>query len=94
MERYKVYQLIDGERKYRDSLGADRMEKLETVHSVGDYCTMLRYYVAELDKAWTMNPGDKVALDVMRKIGGIAVHCMEQHDAPPRTLPSQTIGQE
>ena len=84
MERVKVYELIDGERDYQDSLDATRKEPSETPHTVGDYITMLHHYMRKLDEAWTVHAGTEHALDVMRKIGGISVHCMEDHGAPPR----------
>ncbi len=84
LDRQAVYELIDGERQYQNKLGGDRMEFKELPHSVGAYTTMLAHYQAELIKAWTLNAGDMKALEVVRKIAGIAVHCMEDHGAPPR----------
>jgi hypothetical protein len=86
MERSDVYKLIDGERDYQDSLGPDRREPRETSHSVGAYVTMLSAYTHKAVLAWTENPGDRSALDVVRKIAGIAVRCMEEHGAPPRAV--------
>lgn len=80
--RQEVYAAIDSERDYQDSLPPTRTEGHN--HSVGAYITMLRHYVTKMDEAWTMNPGDDQALDVMRKVAGIAVHCMEDHGAPHR----------
>jgi hypothetical protein len=82
MEREQVYQLIDGERDYQDGLPSNRTDGSNK--SVGDYITMLQYYQAKLVEAWTTNAGNDVALDIMRKIAGIAVHCMEDHGAPAR----------
>lgn len=84
MERKEVYHLIDGERDYQDNLGPDRKEVKELPHSVGDYTTMMTHYQAELIRVWTLNAGDRQSLEVMRKIAGIAVHCMEDHGAPGR----------
>lgn len=80
--RQEVYEAINTERDYQDALPPTRTNGQP--HTVGDYCTMLRHYVELLDTAWTLNAGDKAALDVMRKIAGIAVHCMEDHGAPRR----------
>ncbi len=94
LDRQAVYELIDGERKYQNNLGGDRMEFKELPHSVGAYATMLAHYQAELIKAWTLNAGDTKALEVVRKIAGIAVHCMEDHGAPPRHVirtPTTTV---
>ncbi len=84
MTRKEVYKLIDGERDYQDALLPDRREPKGTPHSVGDYLTMLRSYMHKADEAWTYNAGDTAALDVIRKIGAIAIHCMEDHGAPER----------
>jgi len=52
--------------------------------TVGDYITMLQHYQNQLVSAWTTNAGNEKALDIVRKIGGIAVHCIEDHGAPKR----------
>lgn len=82
MDRKTVYKIIDTEREYQENLGADRTDFEE--RTVGDYVTMLQHYQANLVEAWTMNPGYEEALEVMRKIAGIAVHCMEDWGAVPR----------
>ena len=84
MQRADVYKLIDGERDYQDSLGPDRRLPSEVPHSVGDYLVMLDTYLRKAKNAWTYCPGVTAALDQIRKIGAIAVHCMEDHEAPPR----------
>ena len=76
-QRQKVYEAIDAERDYQDRLGPDRSDGAS--RSVGDYCVMISAYTQKLLSAWTDNPGNEQALDVMRKIAGIAVHCMEDH---------------
>lgn len=80
--REHVYIVIDTEREYQDKLGSERTDG--TDHTVGDYVTMMQHYQNELVRAWTLNAGDDAALEVMRKIAGIAVHCMEDHGAPVR----------
>ena len=84
MNRKQVYKRLDGERFYQDHLPKDRTSGLK--HTVGDYLVMLNYYMDKANEAWTMNAGDEDALDVGRKIGGIAVHCMEDHGAPEREM--------
>ena len=81
--RSEVYAAIDGEREYQERLGPDRTDG--NAKSVGDYIVMLDYYVLQAKAAWTNNPGDSFALDVIRKIGGIAVHCMEDHGVVKRS---------
>lgn len=87
LSRYEVYELINGERAYQNALPPSRTDGSEK--TVGDYLTMLRSYMAKADAAWTDNNGNYPALDVVRKIAGIAVHCMEDHGAPPRAMPSR-----
>lgn len=82
--RPEVYAAIDTEREYQNRLGPDRREPREEPHSVGDYLTMLRVYVDRAFVAWTDNPGTDAAMNVIRKIAGIAVRAMEEHGAPKR----------
>jgi hypothetical protein len=89
MERTEVYKLIDGERDYQDSLAtlrnwseADR----NPAQSVGDFLTLMDVYLHKAQVAYADNPGDTAALDVVRKMAGIAVYCMEEHGAPPRVI--------
>lgn len=81
--RQEVYAAIDAERDYQDALPSTRTDGLP--HTVGDYITMLAYYQQQLVMNWTLYAGDYRALDAMRKIAGIAVHCMEDHGVIPRT---------
>lgn len=80
--RQEVYEAIDTERDYQDRLGANRTDGRQ--QTVGEYLTMMRHYMNKADEAWTNNPGDAAALEVIRKIGGIAVRCMEDWGAPKR----------
>jgi len=78
LTRAEVYALIDGERDYQDR------EWPDDDHQVGAYLTMLQTYMNAAHDAWTYNKGDDDALDVIRKIAGIAVRAMEVHGAPAR----------
>jgi len=89
INRAYVYAAIDSERDYQDYLKKDRTSNptdgtRSIDHTVGDFVTMMQHYQYKLVEAWTTNPGDQEAIDVMRKIGAIAVNCMEQHGAPQR----------
>ena len=89
-DRNEVYAAIDSERDYQDDLKSDRTSNptdgtRSIDHTVGDFVTMMQHYQTQLVEAWTTNPGDQEALNVMRKIGGIATNCMEQHGAPIRS---------
>lgn len=82
LTRKQVYNIIDGERDYQDVLPPTRTVGVE--HTVGDYITILRHYLMKADEAYTTKAGDEAALDVIRKIAGTAIHCMEDHGAPRR----------
>lgn len=84
LTRQQVYSLIDGERNYQDSLGPDRRLPTEIPHTTGDYLVMLDTYVRKAKDAWTNTAGDPAALEQIRKVAAIAVHCMEDNGAPPR----------
>ncbi len=86
MKREEVYQVIDGERDYQDSLGSDRTEGF--THSVGDSLVLLDTYLRKAKDAWSLNAGNTAALHEIRKIAGIAVRCMEQNGAPERVIPA------
>ena len=85
MKREDVYKIIDSERDYQESQWAGHN------HEVGAYLTMLRYYLTDAERAWTKNNGDGPALDVIRKIGSIAVACMEEHGVEKRVINLNTI---
>lgn len=82
MTRNEVYEIIDGERDYQDKLPNTRTAGVP--HTVGDYITILRHYIMKADEAYTTKAGDEAALEVIRKIAGTSVHCMEDHGAPKR----------
>jgi hypothetical protein len=78
--RAEVYRAIDGEREYQETKWPDHK------HEVAAYLTMLRSYMNKADAAWTDNVGEEAALDVVRKIAGIAVSCMEQNGVVHRGI--------
>ncbi len=88
--RQEVYEAIDTERDYQDRVIAKDPSRhdaaVDANHSVGAYLTMLDTYLRRAQDAWTDNAGHDKALEVVRKIAGIAVHCMEDHGAPKRQL--------
>lgn len=78
--REKVYRVIDGERDYQDARWEDSPH--EGKHTMAEYLRLMRnYQVLAMDR---VIKGEPAALDDVRKIGALAVACMEQHGAPPR----------
>jgi hypothetical protein len=89
LDRIEVYRLIDGERDYQDNLASHKgwVEGDRTpAKSAADFITLLDVYVNRAKVAYADNSGDEPALDVIRKIAGIAVHCMEINGAPKRNF--------
>jgi hypothetical protein len=85
-KREKVYKVIDGEREYQNSLPRTRCVSNHdgTGLSVGDHLALMREYLRRAETAFADNPGNNAALDVIRKVTGIGVRCMEEHGAIPR----------
>lgn len=81
MERQEVYKLIDGERNYQDNLSELARYRQKTV---AEELVIIERYTRKALDAWTDNPGDEAALDVVRKIAATCIRCMEVHGAPSR----------
>lgn len=77
VDRRMVYAAIQQERVYQEDTwpGARTLD--------GEALLFGRYLHAA-DVAWSDNPGDEMALDVIRKLAGIAVRCLENHGCPLR----------
>ena len=85
MNRRDVYKLIDGERDYQDSMGADRTDGLPK--DVGAYLTVMRHIMRNAEEKFYGLPGNHPeTLDEIRKLAATAVRCMEEHNTRPREL--------
>src|SRR6185295_13046343 len=90
MTRENVYKLIDGEREYQDSFIADpKNDRSEGVNAyknrtVGEELILIDTYLRRAKDAWSDTPSDTAALAIIRKISGLCVRCMENHDTPAR----------
>lgn len=80
MTRKQVYEVIDSERDYQDTVWSGHK------HETGAYILLLKSYIDKAMEAWVVNDGDKPSLEVIRKVAGIAVNCMEEHGAPYREI--------
>jgi hypothetical protein len=86
LTRQEVYSLIDGERAYQDSLGADRTEDHGFGITQGEELVLIRAYLRKAEDAWTNNPGASVDACAanLRKIAAMCVRAMERYGAPAR----------
>jgi hypothetical protein len=82
MTRTEVFNLIDGERAYQESLDHTRTDGC--AKGVGDFITLLSVYLREAEEGYGRVPGNTKSLDSIRKVAAIAVACMEAHGAPAR----------
>jgi hypothetical protein len=82
--RQEVYVAIDGERAYQDGQWPHGT-KLGPELSVGDEILLAEQYLSLARAAWARQAAPEVdALDILRKVGGIVVRCMETHGVVER----------
>jgi hypothetical protein len=77
-ELNRVFVEIDAERDYQDNLPSSRTDGSEK--DVYGYLVMYDSYMRKAIDAWTENAGPFYALDIVRKLAGILVHCFEDLD--------------
>ncbi|KKM65566.1 hypothetical protein LCGC14_1490000 [marine sediment metagenome] len=84
--RTEVYEAIDGERDYQDSLVDDRFEKPRIELNIAGELILLREYLRRTELAYAENPGHvpPAVLVGIRKIAGIAVRALEQNGVVKR----------
>ena len=85
--RFQAYRAVDSERDYQDkkwgkSLSANRPGNGE--RSVDEFVLYIAGYTQDLVNTASHSSNKEEILNIVRKIAGLAVHCMEQHGAPLR----------
>ena len=81
MNRERVYDAIDSERRFQDERwGTVR----EHPHEVGSWILIMEKLLADAREAWAGSAGDIKALEEIRKVAAVAVACGEQHGLQPR----------
>ena len=81
--REEVYYRIDGERKYQDSLSGEMNH--QGYPTVEAELLMMEEYLRDAIKKWVHTHGDaRPSLDMIRKVVGIGVRCLEHHGCPER----------
>lgn len=92
--RESVYEIVESELDYQTEMGArNQWGEGEGAHShsVGDFVLMLTEYTARARSAWHAHQGgNESAMDVVRKVAGIAFAAMLRHGAPMRVIPPDT----
>ncbi len=73
-----VFSALDGERDYQDTLNSRTLE-------IGEEILLLEEYTTRARKEWAENfISEESTMDMIRKVGGIALRCMEHHGVPKR----------
>lgn len=91
MNRQEVYALIDGERAYQDIRWNVATTASGGVHTPTEWLVFIEDYLVQAKHIITRESEPQASLrvmDIMRKIGGMAVCAMEQNGAPPRVMPT------
>lgn len=78
MEREHAYDAIDSERAYQDKTWP------EPAVGVPDSILLIEEYIFRARAAWSISTTDTEALNMLRKVAGIAVRCMEHNGSPRR----------
>ncbi len=80
-----VIDCVNKERDYQDQQWDGHS------HSAAAYHTMFQHYLTKTIEAWTVNDGDLHALDFIRKLAGISVHCLEENGRTDMVLSSHIL---
>jgi hypothetical protein len=85
--RGEVYDAIDSERDYQDSRWNASTTTTRGLHSVTEWIAYIEDYLAEAKRLLARQPSQvsvPPSLEIMRKVAGMSVACMEEHGAPQR----------
>jgi len=86
MKREDVYKLFDGERDYQDVKWSNKdnadISVAEWINYMEYQLNKAKYYVYHLDKIG--------ALEEIRKVGSLAVVCLENNECPKRIIETNT----
>lgn len=85
--REQAYAAIDSERDYQDGLWGRSSEGGRPgngVRSIDAYAAYIQRYTNRLIEVVGTTDDETAKLEIIRKLAGLCVVCMEQHGAPPR----------
>lgn len=87
-ERKKVYEALDSERDYQDirwgNNPGEKDDRGSLDRTIDEFSGYITAYAHQLSQVCATTDDPKVKLDYVRKVGGLAVACMEAHGAPLR----------
>lgn len=83
MDRSQVYQVIDGERDYQESISSKMNHKGHP--ALAAELLMMEEYLKEARSNWVNAHGDsQPCLNMLRKVVGLGVRCFEHYGVPER----------
>lgn len=85
--RTEVYAALDSERDYQDKRWGDTLSDNRPgsgERTLDEFALYIAAYATELVKVAGTTSDTAEKLNFVRKVGGLAVACMEQHGAPKR----------
>ena len=88
----QVFDRLRDEREYQDSFVDKYSHKGNP--SVEAEILMMEEYLALARSAWVKTKGDDAALDILRKVAGIAIRCFENHGCPARCFLKPTVTEQ
>jgi hypothetical protein len=83
----QVFDKIRDERIHQNLISAKYDHKGNP--SVEAEILMMEQYLSNAREAWVTGIGNDAALDMLRKVTGIAVRCFENHGCPSRYIPPE-----
>lgn len=78
--RENVYKCIDGERSYQTDLTWNHKD----TPTLEAELLLLENYIRKATSIWCDGTDNTKVLDIIRKIAGISVRCLEHNGCPPR----------
>lgn len=97
--RQEVYAAIDSEREYQETMWGDSLSNERAPdptkgenggdRSLDEFTLYIIGYANELGDLASHYVGAEEQLNIIRKIAGLSVACMEQHGAPKREMPEK-----
>ena len=91
--RTKVYKAIDSEREYQDKIWDGTassknpsIEKGGLDRTIDEFALYIKGYSDDLVQIASHSDDPNKKLDVIRKVAGLCVACMEKHGAPKRIV--------
>ena len=84
MKRQDVYERINEERNFQESLAKTIFRHNAADKSVPAEIMMMQVYLNKAIHSFTNNYGDQPALHQIRKVVALGVRCLENHGCPKR----------